>query len=371
MKASAKFIDQGQSEFFPVLRKKVNHYFKDNQITHYGNREMIIKSVVLVGAYLGAYLAVLLLSVNPWFLLPLAILMGVAMAGIGMSVMHDALHGSYSSSSKVNRWVGYITYFIGASPFVWKIQHNIFHHTYTNIYGLDEDIKTKIVIRLSHHASLKWIHRYQHVYAFFLYGLNTLFFILSDLIKLLNYHRTGMILHQKSTLRAELIKLLFTKLSYLFFIVALPILISPLLWWQVLIGILAMHLVAGYIVTLVFQMAHVVEGVDQPILNAEGDIENAWAVHQLLTTANFARDNRFLNWYIGGLNYQIEHHLFPTICHVHYRRIAPIVEQTAQEFHLRYQVMPTFTQGIHSHIQMLKSLGHPHHPVNAQPFTLW
>lgn len=365
MKATAKFIDREKSDFFLVLTKKVSQYFKENHISRYGNREMVIKSVVLIGGYLGTYLAILFLPVNPWFLLPLALLMGVAMAGIGMSVMHDALHGSYSPSPAVNRWVGYITYFIGANPFVWKVQHNVFHHTYTNIHGLDEDIKTKIVIRLSKYAPLRWIHRYQHGYAFFLYGLNTLFFIISDLIKLLNYNRTGMVLHQKATFRVELVKLLFTKSLYLFFIVVLPILVTPLLWWQVLIGVFAMHLMAGYIVTLVFQMAHVVEGVAQPMTNAAGDIENAWAIHQLQTTANFARDNRFLNWYIGGLNFQIEHHLFPNICHVHYRRIAQIVEQTAGDFHLHYQVMPTFVQGVHSHFQMLKSLGDPHHPVPA------
>ena len=281
----------------------------------------------------------------------------MAQAGIGMSVMHDALHGSYSSSPAVNRWVGYITYFVGANPFVWKIQHNVFHHTYTNIHGLDEDIKTKVVIRLSHHAGLRWIHRYQYVYAFFLYGLNTLFFIISDFIKLINYHRMGMIQRQKSTLRRELSKLIFTKVLYLFFIVALPILVTPLLWWQVLIGVFAMHVMSGYILTLVFQMAHIVEGVDQPLLNETGDIDNAWAIHQLNTTANFARNNRFLNWYVGGLNYQIEHHLFPNICHVHYRKIAAIVEQTAEEFQLRYMVKPTFTQALHSHVDMLKALG--------------
>ena len=365
MKASARFIDPEKSSFFPILSKKVNDYFKENQISRYGNREMIVKSVVLIATYLGAYLAILFLPLTPWLLLPLALLMGVAMAGIGMSVMHDALHGSYSPSATVNRWVGYVTYFIGANPFVWKVQHNIFHHTYTNVHGLDEDIKNKLVIRLSRHASLRWIHHYQHVYAFFLYGLNTLFFIISDLVKLLNYHRTGMIQHQKSTLRVELAKLLVTKSVYIFFTIALPVLITPLLWWQVLIGFLAMHLMAGYIVTLVFQMAHIVEGVDQPLANAAGNIENDWAIHQLCTTANFARENYFLNWYIGGLNFQIEHHLFPHICHVHYRHIAQIVEQTAKEFNLRYQVMPTFAQGIHSHTRMLKSLGNPSQPVSA------
>ena len=138
---------------------------------------------------------------------------------------------------------------------------------------------------------------------------------------------------------------------------ALPILITPLLWWQVLIGIFAMHFAAGYILTLVFQMAHIVEGVEQPLLNEQGDIENAWAIHQLQTTANFAPKNRFLNWYIGGLNFQIEHHLFPNICHVHYRRISQIVENTAKEYQLPYHAKPTFRNALNSHILMLKSLG--------------
>ena len=364
MKATAKFIDHGQSDFFPVLKKRIGLYFKESKITRFGNREMVVKTIVMVSVYLGAYLAILMLPVNPWFLLPLALLIGVAQAGIGMSVMHDALHGSYSSSPAVNRWVGFITYFVGANPFVWKIQHNVFHHTYTNIHGLDEDIKTKVVIRLSQHATLRWIHRYQYIYSFFLYGLNTLFFIVSDLVKLLNYHRTGMIERQNSTLRRELAVLIATKALYVFFLMVLPVLVTSLLWWQVLIGVLAAHLMSGYILTLVFQMAHIVEGVDQPLLNQEGNIENAWAIHQLHTTANFARDNRFLNWYVGGLNYQIEHHLFPNICHVHYRKLAAIVEQTAAEFQLRYLVKPTFTQALHSHIDMLKALGHI--PVGQQ-----
>ena len=139
MNVSAKFIDQNRSDFFPVLRKRVNQYFKDNDITRFGNGEMVLKSIILISTYLGAYLVILLLPVNPWFLLPLAVLMGIAMAGIGMSVMHDALHGSYSKKTSVNRWMGYMTYFIGANPFVWKVQHNVFHHTYTNIHEHDED----------------------------------------------------------------------------------------------------------------------------------------------------------------------------------------------------------------------------------------
>ncbi|MGD1890737.1 MAG: fatty acid desaturase family protein [Cyclobacteriaceae bacterium] len=357
MNYQTRFVDADRSAFFPTLRKRVNQHFKEQGISHYGNQKMIAKTFVLLALYFGSYAAILTLSVNPWLLLPFAILMGVGKAGIGMSVMHDALHGSYSRNATVNRWVGYATYFIGANPTVWKIQHNVLHHTYTNIHGLDDDIRTKLIIRLSKHAPLQWVHRYQYVYVFFLYGFNTLFFIVGDFIKLLKYNRGGMVKRQKVRFNIELSKLIFTKVLYIFFTIVLPMIITPLTWWQVLIGVLAMHFTAGYILTLVFQMAHIVEGVEQPLPNEEGNIENAWAIHQLETTANFARYNRLLNWYVGGLNFQVEHHLFPNICHIHYEDISPIVEQTAKEFQLPYHEMPRFRDALSSHVKMMKSLG--------------
>ncbi|MEK6481925.1 fatty acid desaturase [Catalinimonas sp. 4WD22] len=164
MKTSVKFINQEQSKFFPTLRSRVNQYFKDNNITRYGNQEMVIKSVTLISLYLLSYVAILTLPLNAWLLLPFALLMGVAKAGIGMSVMHDALHGSYSRSALVNKLMGNTIYMLGANAFVWKVQHNMLHHTYTNIHGLDEDINTKVVIRLSRHAPLRSFHRFQHIY---------------------------------------------------------------------------------------------------------------------------------------------------------------------------------------------------------------
>ena len=84
----------------------------------------------------------------------------------------------------------------------------------------------------------------------------------------------------------------------------------------------------------VFQMAHVVEGAAQPLPDEDSVVHTEWAVHQLRSTSDFGRNNVFLNWYVGGLNFQIEHHLFPNISHVHYRNIAPIVEETARELGL-------------------------------------
>jgi linoleoyl-CoA desaturase len=357
MKSTIKFINHDQSVFFSTLRKRVNQYFKENNISRFGNRKMVIKTITLLSVYLLSYLFILTLPVNAWFLLPFALLMGISKAGIGMSVMHDALHGSYSKKAPVNKFLGYSIYMLGANAIVWKVHHNVFHHTYTNIHGLDEDINSKAIIRLSHQAPLKWFHRYQHIYAFILYGFLTILLFFSDFIKILKFYRMGAVKEQHLGADKEYMKLVGLKLLYLFFMLVLPVLITSLLWWQVLLGFLLIHLTAGYILGIIFQMAHIVEGAHQPMPNEAGEIENAWAIHQLQTTANFARNSQVLNWYIGGLNYQIEHHLFPNICHVHYTKISNIVEKTAEEFHLPYNVKPTFMNALVSHVRTLKTLG--------------
>lgn len=352
-----KFINRDNSVFFSTLRRRVNQHFKDNNITRYGNREMVIKSVILIGFYIGAYLSILFVPWPAVFLLPFVIIMGITKAGIGMTIMHDALHGSYSRKSFVNKLMGSSIYLVGANPSVWKIQHNLHHHTYTNIHGMDEDIQSKAVIRLSLQAPLKRFHAYQHIYAFFLYGFLTINLLINDFFKMLNYHRSGILKRQQKKAKREFTHLIGLKLVYLFFVLVVPVLVTSLLWWQVLIGFVLMHMVAGFILATIFQLAHIVEGAEQPLLNEEGNIENEWAIHQLNTTANFARNSRILNWYIGGLNYQIEHHLFPNICHVHYREISKIVEKTAAEFELPYNVKPTMIDAFKSHMRILRHLG--------------
>lgn len=357
MKSTVKFNNQAQADFFNTLRKRVNQHFKENNITRFGNKELVGKTIILLGAYLGSYAAILIFNISAWFFLPLTILMGVAMAGIGMSVMHDAMHGSFSKNTTVNKLMGRTLNFLGGSSFIWNIQHNVLHHTYTNIHGMDDDIETKVIVRLCKHAPIKHFYRYQHFYVFVAYGLMTLLMLVSDFIKLFKYHKKGILDNQKVRIRNEYAKMGVYKAFYLFMMLVVPLLVTSLVWWQVLVGFLIIHLTAGYILSIVFQMAHIVEGAEQPIPDSEGTIQNAWAVHQLLTTANFSRENRLLNWYVGGLNFQIEHHLFPNICHVHYRRLSKIVEQTAAEFQLPYNLKPTFGHALQSHFRVLKALG--------------
>lgn len=352
-----KFLNTDKKTFATTLRKKVNAYFKEKNISTKGEGRLIGKSIAMLGLYFAPFIAILIFPMSAWLMIILAVVMGIGMAGVGMSVMHDAAHGSFSGKGWMNKMFGTTMYAIGGNVFNWKMQHNLFHHTYTNIDGFDEDIRSRPVLRFSHDAPLKKIHRFQYVYVFFLYSLMTLSKLVGDFFQLREYNKTGLTKQQNAKPDMEYFKLILSKVLYLGIAIGLPLLLTSFAWWQVLLGFLAMHLTAGLIMSVIFQLAHVVEGAEQPAPDAEGNIENEWAIHELQTTSNFSRKNRLLGWYIGGLNFQIEHHLFPHISHIHYRKISPIVEETAKEFGLVYNQKRTFFNALASHIRILKALG--------------
>jgi len=349
--------DKSRETFTSTLKKNVNNYFKENKIPTTANSTMVIKTIVMVSLYLAPFSLILIYDPNVWLTIFLVVLMGIGIAGTGMGVMHDAVHGAYSKKKWVNQLLGSSLYLLGSNVLNWKIQHNVLHHTYTNINDYDEDIDSKGPIRLAEQAPLKKIHKYQYIHAFFFYGLMTLVKTYNDFPQLAKYNKMGLTRGQKLTPWIEYTKMIFRKVLYMVLILGLPLYFTSFNWWQVLIGFFIMHWVAGFILAVIFQLAHVVEGADQPKLDENGDIDNEFAIHQLLTTADFARDNWFLNWFVGGLNFQVEHHLFPTICHVHYKNLSYIVEKTAKEFNLPYNLKPSFTASFKSHVKRLKELG--------------
>lgn len=352
-----KSNEDWQKLFWSITRNKVHEYFKENRISTKANVAMVVKSGVMLMLYLLPYVLLLTVVKQVWIAVPLALLIGIGKAGVGMAVMHDGLHGAYSEKKWVNKLVGSTMYLIGGNVFNWKIQHNIYHHAYTNITGYDEDIQTRWILRLSEHTPLKKIHRFQFIYAFLMYSLMTFSMLFGDVKQLLMYNRTGLTLKHHSNPQHELVKVLLVKAVYLFAFLVLPVLLTSFSWWQVCIGFMIIHLTAGFIMSLVFQMAHISEDVQQPLPDEDRITENDWAVHQLLTTANFAPRNKLLNWYIGGLNFQIEHHLFPHICHIHYPKISPIIEETCQHFGISYNNKPTLRAAIRSHTRRLNELG--------------
>jgi linoleoyl-CoA desaturase len=284
--------------------------------------------------------------------------MGIGVAGLGMSVMHDGNHGSYSSNKRVNWLMGHILNIMGGSTYNWKLQHNILHHTYTNITHMDDDIASKPTLRLSPHTKRSKLHQYQWIHGFFLYGLTTLFWVTAkDFIQYVKYKRNKVSNVSQRESNWILAKTIILKVLYFCTYFIAPIVLFDIPFVQVLTGFLLMHFIAGLVLTMIFQLAHSLEGTSHPLPNEHGVLENDWAIHQMKTTTNFSPDNKLLSWYVGGLNYQVEHHLFPRISHIHYPAIAGIVKSTAEEFNVPYLQYKTFGLAMNAHIRFLKKLG--------------
>lgn len=353
-----RWIRKDAEHFFPTLKKRVDSYFSDNKIRKQGNRRLYIKTAVLIATYVTPFVLLLCLPLSAGVQIGMWCIMGLALAGIGMSVMHDANHGAYSKNPRVNYLVGHSLNLLGASVSNWKMQHNVLHHTYTNVQHMDEDIDDKLLMRFCPHAEHKPYHRFQVVYVVFFYSLLSLYWVtVKDFVQFFTYRRHQPLSEDQKSHTRKLLQIIGLKVVYFGVIIGLPIWlidgpISVTIW-----GFLLMHFIAGFILSLIFQLAHTVEGTDHPLPNEVGIIENDWAMHQLQTTANFSRKNRAISWYVGGLNFQVEHHLFPYISHVHYPAIAEIVKETAEEYGVVYLENKTFLQAVVSHFALLNQLG--------------
>lgn len=353
-----RFIPQQRSMFFAAAKKRVDAYFADNNISKHANSTMVIKTIILLSGYVLPFALLLLMPMPFYTALMLWAVMGVSLAGIGMSIMHDANHGAYSSNETVNTVLGYTLAILGAGVFNWKIQHNVLHHNYTNISGVDEDINDKVFLKLSPHKASNKMQRGQHVYAFALYAVSTLYWVFyKDFPQYLRYVKNGLAKHSGFQSFIGIASIVLHKLAYLFIVLGVPVLVFGLPFYQVLAGFVLMHVLAGLILTIIFQLAHTIEGAAHPLPNSDGNIDNDWAIHQMNTTVNFAPNNKILSWYCGGLNYQVEHHLFPKICHVHYPTIATIVKQTAAEHGVPYLQNETFSKAFKLHIIALRRFG--------------
>jgi linoleoyl-CoA desaturase len=352
-----KFSSKNSSEFFPTVRKRVDQYFKDKNISKHANGQMVFKTIFFLGLLLVSYILLVFGQLSVGWMLLWAIIMGATTAFIGFNVCHDAIHGSYSANAKINKALGMVFNVIGANAYMWNITHNVVHHTYTNIPEHDEDLDIAPgLIRLSPAEPFKPIQRFQHFYAFPLYALASLSWVFRKDFKKFFAERIGSV-ETKQHPTSELVIMLVFKALYVVIFMIIPFWMMGLPWYGFLAGFLLMHLSQGLVLGLVFQLAHVVEGMRFPEPNEDNTIEEVWAVHQMQTTANFARKSFLANFLCGGLNFQIEHHLFPKICHVHYRPVSDIVKQTAEEFGVPYIEHPTFLSAVASHYRMLKRFG--------------
>jgi linoleoyl-CoA desaturase len=351
--------------FYTSLKASVDNYFTSNNIKKTGNWKLYSKAAILVPSAITIYIVLLTVPLPALSAILLSGLLGFVLASIGFNMMHDACHGSYSSKKWANELVGYSLNALGGNAFIWKFKHNIIHHTYTNVDGVDDDIAKSPVLR--HCSSQKWVpaHRFQYIYAVLVYAISSFLWVfIMDFEKYFKQKIFTTPL-QKMGVKEHVIFWL-SKTLYAVFYIAIPVYFVG--WGPWAVGFACMHVAMGLALALVFQLAHVVEHVE--FEEAAGmehkQIENEWAIHQVKTTANFAPRNFFVNWYVGGLNYQIEHHLFPRVSHVHYPAISKIVEQSCKEYNLPYNTFATMTQSMVSHFKMMKQLGKkPERMVNV------
>jgi linoleoyl-CoA desaturase len=319
---------------------------------------MVIKTVVMLTLFFVPLMFLASGNVTSVGLLfALYILSGFGMAGIGMGVMHDAIHGSYSKNKQLNTLLGYSFNLIGANATVWKIQHNVLHHTYTNIDDADDDLNAPFFLRFSPHAKHYWAHQFQHIYIWFFYGISTISWITSkDFVRLKRYKDMGF-LNQKGEYQKALASMIAWKLLYYSYAIILPMILLSFSWGLILLAFLSMHFVTGLLVSVVFQIAHIMPNNEFPLPDQEGQMNDNWYGHQFATTTNFSPNSKLLFWCIGGLNYQVEHHVLPDVCHVHYKNLTSIVSETAHEFNMPYHVKKSIFHAIKDHMKMLKLLG--------------
>ena len=336
----------------------MNAYFKANNKSRNANLTMVIKTITMLALFF-APLTILSLGLvsSTWLLFALYILSGFGMAGIGMGVMHDAIHGSYSKSKKINKLLGYSFNLIGANQTIWRIQHNLLHHTYTNIDHADGDLNAPFFLRFSPHAKHYWVHQYQHIYIWFFYSISTISWITTkDFVRLKRYKEMGFF-ENKNEYEKNFIAMAAWKLFYYSYAIVLPMIMLPFSWWLILLAFLCMHFVTGILVSVVFQIAHIMPANDFPLPDENGSMNNNWYAHQFETTSNFSPNSNILFWLIGGLNYQVEHHVLPDVCHVHYKSLKQIVADTAREYGMPYHVKSSVASAIWDHTKMLRMLG--------------
>ncbi|GHN02055.1 fatty acid desaturase [Cytophagales bacterium WSM2-2] len=338
--------------FFSALKEKVDYYFLENRLSQTGERRLYLKSAFQISTALSTYIALVFLSPPWWVSIFLCLLLGINLAVLGFNVMHEGGHQSFSKYQWLNSLAGYSLNALGGNIYFWKVKHNINHHTFTNIAGIDSDIDVQPFMRLHPNQPLTGIHRYQHIYGGLLYGISYLAWVFyEDFVK---YFRNRIALHMKpmSMSLKEHFVFWLTKIVYVTVFLVIPVIFTG--WLNTMIGFFMITFVTGLFISIVFQLAHVVEVTEFP---SEKKIVKDWAVHQVSTTSNFATTNKVICWLLGGLNFQIEHHLFPKISHIHYPQISKLVKETCKEFNVTYNEYASMFDAIISHISYLRKMG--------------
>jgi len=353
--ASRRLSFPGRGAFSRDLESAANAYFDGVEQGRRDLPRMYVKSAIILAWFVGSWAMLVFVAHGALQGALCAVSLGLSIAGIGMSVQHDANHGAYSKRTWVNQVFGATLDVMGVCSFIWRPKHNVFHHTFTNVEGIDYDLDFGALARLSPEQPLRAYHRYQWLYLWFFYGFLQPKWVFHDDFVILRSRMIG-----KHALpppsRAAIAGFFAWKLFFLAWAVVIPSLFHPL--WQVVVFHLVAAFTLGATLGTVFQLAHCTEAAEFPAAPASGDrMKTEWAVHQLATCVDFAPTSRLVTWFVGGLNFQVEHHLFPKVCHLHYPALARVVAEVAAKHGLKHRSHRTFRGALSSHFGHLRVMG--------------
>lgn len=345
-------MESPTTPFHTILRARIDGFFRERRLRPQGGVHWLLKALGFIAVAIGVYVVLLVLPLHGWLFYGLCAILGFLLAGIGFNVMHDAAHGSASRFRLVNRLGSLSLEFLGGSSRIWRAKHNTAHHTHTNVSGADDDIDIRPWLRVSPDQPRHPWHRLQHFYAPLLYALTHTRWVLYQ--DFLSYFQNRVA--TTPMVRARIGEhTLFWAAKVLFILTAFGLPILLLGWQRALLGYAVISATTGFVMAMVFQLAHIVEGVSFPAPR-RGEVE-PWAVNQLKSTANFSPGNRWVSFFTGGLSHQVEHHLLAHVSHVHYPKLAPVLRQACADHRVPYQVSGSLWKALASHFRLLRRLG--------------
>jgi len=344
-----------QSPLRAELTRRVDGYFAETGQDEKGGVHAVLKAAILFSWAIASYVLLVFFAHDPLTAALGCVSLGLAMAGIGFSVMHDGNHGASSHRPWVNRLMGSALDVLGGSSFFWHQKHDILHHTFTNIDGLDEDIDSRPFLRMAPGQPRRFFHRFQHLYEVFLLAFFAPKWLFVDDFRTWIQGRIAETRIPRPR-GWDAVQLVVGKLALVGWAVVIPLTRhAPL---DVFLGFVLAGWTLGATLGIVFQLAHAIEETDfHEIPEAGTRMAQPFFEHQIATTADFAQDNRVISWYVGGLNYQVEHHLFPRISHRHYPAISKITREVCAEHGVSYHCHATVLGALRSHFGLLKRLG--------------
>ncbi len=349
-----KFSKDEGSEFYKELNERIEQYFSEKGIPKTGNKTMIFKILLYFSLDILFY-GLMITSTTTLGFYTFYLLMGLSVLLTAFNISHDAAHGVAVKNKFWNKLLFSISFNLqGNNAYVWGKNHNESHHLYTNIEGSDIDVLNNPLFRMTESQELKWFHKYQFIYAPFLYLLYSInWFFFRETLMLINYSsRTIKIKIPQN----EVVKLVIYKLLYIGYMIILPIYFLSFGWQTVLLAFLLNHFMVSILFVGVLGVSHLSDFVEHPVPDQNNKLEMSWPKLQMCTSVDYNADSKFFNWTLGGFNAHALHHLLPNICHVHYLEILPIFRELAQKHGLNYMEMP-YGKSLASHFRFLKGMG--------------